>query len=187
MTSAQHWRNTAEGYGWISIALHWVSFVLVLFLLVEGAWMVTLTYYDPLYHTLPHWHKVAGVTIVLLTVVRLAWRLTNPRPALLPAPSWQHWSARLVHLAFYVALVALAVTGYVITTAKGKPIELFWGWQIPAWRSWPSDLQELHGFLHRWIAYGMAVLMVLHAGAALFHHFIQHDSTLRRMLRPPRH
>ena len=178
------WRNTRNSFGWASIALHWISLPLVLFLLVEGIYMVTLTYYDPLYTTLPHWHKVAGAAIVVLTVGRLLWNLLNPHPAPLPAPRWQQWSARLVHLAFYVLLLALGVTGYIFTTAKGKPIDLVFGWQIPALRSWPTDRAELAGALHRWIAYGVGALILLHSGAALYHHFIRHDATLQRMLTP---
>ena len=182
----QTWRNSTAGYGWTSIILHWLSFLIVLFLLVEGVYMVTLTYYDPLYHTLPHWHKVAGVIITLLTLGRLLWNQLNPHPALLPAPRWQQLAARLVHLAFYVALLALGVTGYVITTAKGKPIDLVAGLQIPALGSWPTATAELMGVLHRWIAYTVGGLILLHSGAALAHHFIQRDATLRRMLLPVR-
>jgi len=178
------WRNTRDRFGWTSILLHWISFLLVLFLLVEGIYMVTLTYYDPLYTTLPHWHNVAGVAIVLLTVGRLLWNRLNPLPAPLPAPRWQQWSARLVHLAFYLLLLALGLTGYVITTAKGKPIDMVFGWQIPALRSWPTDIAEAMGFLHRWVAYGLGALILLHSGAALLHHFVQHDTTLKRMLSP---
>ncbi len=186
MTTPALWRNTYEGYGWASIILHWLSFLLVLFLLVEGIYMVTLTYYDPLYHTLPHWHKVAGVVTLLLTVGRLFWNRLTPRPALLPAPRWQQMVARSVHWAFYGALLALGVTGYVITTAKGKPIELVGGLQIPALRSWPTDVAELTGSLHRWLAYSVGALTLLHGGAALQHHFFHRDATLRRMLRPAR-
>lgn len=181
-----YWRNTPTGFGWITIALHWLSFLLVLFLLVEGIYMVTLTYYDPLYNTLPHWHKVAGVLVLLLTLLRLLWRLTNPRPLPLPAPPWQQWSARLVHLSFYVLLLGLGVSGYIFTTAEDKPIPLFWGWQIPALKEWPSATADLAGVLHRWMAYGIGALMVLHSGAALFHHFVQRDETLLRILRPTR-
>lgn len=182
---AWQWRNTTAGYGWISIALHWISLPLVLFLLAEGIYMVTLTYYDPLYHTLPHWHKVAGVVISLITCFRLAWMGFNPRPELLAAPHWQQLAARLVHVAFYVALLALAVSGYCITTAKGQPIDLFAGWQIPSLGTLEPTTATLLGDAHRWLAYGVGALIVLHSGAALLHHFHRRDASLRRMLVPP--
>lgn len=181
-----HLRNTPEGYGWISIVLHWVSFLLVLLLLGGGVFMVTLSYYDPLYHTLPHWHKVAGVVVIALTALRLGWLWRNPRPHLLAAPRWQQWSARAMHWTLYGLLLALGVTGYVMTTAQGKPIELVAGVRIPALRTWPTSTAELHGLLHRWGAYGLGALVLLHSGAALLHHFGHRDATLRRMLKPPR-
>lgn len=180
------WLNSTDGYGWASILLHWVSFVLVLVLLASGVYMVTLSYYDPLYHRLPHWHKIAGVCITALTLFRLAWNLLNPHPLLLPAPRWQQISARSVHGLFYVLLFALGITGYVMTTAADKPLEWLFGWQIPALRTWPADIADTMGLLHEWIAYGVAVLILFHSTAALYHHFSRHDATLRRILKPPR-
>lgn len=180
------WRNHSRSYGWINIALHWLTLPLVLFLLGSGIYMVTLSYYDPLYHRLPYWHKLLGVLVTGLTLVRIVWRLVDVHPADLPAPQWQLWAGRLVHLAFYVALLGLGITGYIFVTAEGDPIELFAGLAIPAMGTWPSDVADACGWLHRWIAYGMGALILLHTGAALEHHFLQKDATLHRMLWPQR-
>lgn len=178
------WRNTTQGYGWISIVLHWVTLPPVLFLLGSGIYMVTLTYYDPLYHRLPHWHKLVGVATLLVTLLRLAWLATNPKPAVLALQHWQRQAAHLAHVTLYLALLALAATGYAITTAKGQSIALFWGLELPALGTLSPETTTLLGDAHRWIAYAMGVLILGHAGAALLHHFHYRDTTMKRMLWP---
>jgi cytochrome b561 len=180
------WRNSGSGYGWISILLHWGSLPLVLFLLGSGIYMVTLTYYDPLYHPLPQWHKEAGVVLTVLTVLRFLNLLIDAEPALLPMPAWQRHVARAVHGALYLCLALLIVSGYAMTTAEGQPIDFMGVLDIPAVSTWSATTVEWLGVAHRWVAYGMGGMIALHAAAALHHHFRLRDSTLRRMLFPPR-
>lgn len=178
------WKNTPAGFGWVSILLHWLSLPLVVFLLAEGIYMVTLTYYDSLYHTLPQWHKVAGVSVLLLTFLRIAWIITNPPPPVLAQQRWQQIAARLVHRLLYALLLVLGVTGYCFTTAEGHPIEVVAGLKIPALFTFSPASVTLLGAIHQGSAYAMGVLICLHAGAALQHHFLYRDNTLRRMLKP---
>lgn len=180
----QPWRNHPDGYGWISIFLHGLSALLALGLLAEGAYMVTLTYYDPLYHRLPHWHKVAGVNLLLLTLIRLLWLASGPRPALLPAPRWQQHLARLAHIGLYGLLFVPGLTGYLIATAKGQPLEGLPGLPLPALLPLSGETADRLGALHRWSAYALGALALLHAAAALWHQFVLRDGTLRRMLWP---
>lgn len=180
------WRNSDLGYGWASILLHWASLPLVLFLLASGVYMVTLSYYDPLYHPLPQWHKEAGVVLAFLTLIRLIKLPFDKRPALLAMPAWQHHVARAVHGLLYLGMILLMVSGYAITTAEGQGIDVFGVLSIPAVSTWSAATVEAVGVAHRWIAYGLGGLIVAHAGAALHHHFRLHDKTLLRMLRPQR-
>ena len=168
----------------IAAELHWLSLPLVVFLLLEGIYMVTLTYYDPLYHTLPQWHKVAGVSLLLLTLLRIVWIITNPAPAVLAQQRWQQLAARLVHRLLYGLLLLLGATGYCFTTAEGHPIEVVAGLKIPALFTLSPASVTLLGELHQWSAYALGGLICLHAGAALQHHFLYRDNTLKRMLKP---
>lgn len=182
------WRNQAQGYGAMSIGLHWLGALGVLSLFGLGLYMVQLTYYDPGYHRSLSWHKSLGICIALLWLWRLAWRFMSRQPAPVPMPSWQQHVSRGVHGILYLLPLLLFVTGYLISTAKGDPIAV-WGWvEVPAIEvpvlatlDLPSDWA---GDLHRWLAWGLIGLVVLHAMAALKHHWIDRDATLRRMLKP---
>lgn len=180
------WLNSSERYGWASIVLHWLSVPLVLFLLATGIYMVTLTYYNTLYHTLPQWHKVAGVLVAVLTLLRLSLMPVNPHPALLASSDWQKRAARTAHALLYAGLLVLIVTGYCMTTAEGHPISVFGILSVPAVTTWSPRTVTWLGGIHQWVAYGFGVLVCLHAAAALQHHFFLRDNTLRRMLYPQR-
>src|SRR5690554_7804149 len=73
-------KNTAHSYGWVSIAMHWITAVLVIGLFILGYWMLTLGYYDSWYRLGPWWHKSFGITLLVLTVIRLLWSLSNQKP-----------------------------------------------------------------------------------------------------------
>lgn len=180
------WRNSSESYGWASILLHWLSLPLVLFLLASGIYMVTLTYYDALYHTLPQWHKVAGVVLAALTLIRVGLMPVNPHPAMLPMARWQQIAARCAHGLLYIGMLTLIGTGYCITTAEGHPIHLVGEIRIPAVTTFAEDAVTWLGLTHQWTGYALGGLICVHAGAALQHHFILRDNTLRRMLYPQR-
>lgn len=180
------WRNSDVSYGWCSILLHWLSLPLVAFLLASGIYMVTLTYYDTLYHTLPQWHKVAGVALTLLTFLRLLWLAFNPHPALLPMPLWQRIAARAAHSLLYLLMLVLIVSGYCITTAEGHPIHVVGSLQVPAFTTWSAESVTWLGIVHQWSGYALGGVVCVHAGAALHHHLFLRDNTLRRMLYPLR-
>lgn len=178
------WRNTNNSFGWPSIFLHWLSALIVIFLLIEGLYMVTLTYYDALYHTLPQWHKLAGIGLFLLTIVRMIWVAINKSPVLLTTQTWQRLAAHVVHYLFYVTITIMIITGYFITTAEGHGIALFFGAEIPAITILSPELASLLGEIHEVTAFTLIALIFLHAAAAVQHHFYYHDKTLVRMLKP---
>lgn len=178
------WRNSDSGYGLASVGIHWVSVLLVFFLLATGLYMVRLTYYDTLYHTLPQWHKVAGILLAIVTLPRLLLLLLQPSPTLLPTPLWQQRMAHAVHHTMRVLLAIMLVTGYFVTTAEGQSITFWGGITVPALTRLAPDTSDLLGVIHRWSAYTLAGCVAAHAGAALYHHFFLRDKTLRRMLWP---
>ena len=91
--------------------------------------------------------------------------------------------ASITHLAMYGLITLICVSGYLISTAKGKGIEFFGWFEVPALLTPIENQADLAGLVHLWLAYMLAGFVVLHAAGALKHHFIDKDNTLKRMLR----
>jgi len=176
----QH-RNTKERYGFIAMLLHWGLAILIVGMFVLGSYMVELDYYDPWYKKAPDLHRSIGVIVAGLMIYRLFWRLTNTHPR----ESGEAWERRLaiwMHRLFYVLIAAIVVSGYLITTADGQPVVVFQLFDIPAAFTGFDRQEDIAGEIHEWLTDILIVLVSLHALAALKHHFINRDSTLRRML-----
>lgn len=174
-------KNTATRYGVVSIAIHWVSFLMVAGLFGVGVYMVELTYYDPLYHELPEWHKLLGVILGGLTLIRLVWICLSRPPRVLSEHRWQAVLAKLVHGLLYLILLLLAISGYLISTAKGTPLTSFDVQLLPALMKLAPNQVDLIGLIHLWVAWVLVGLVSVHALAAFKHHFINHDQTLTRI------
>ncbi|MGI9275621.1 MAG: cytochrome b [Endozoicomonas sp.] len=177
------WKNTITGYGRISIAVHWLSAITVFSLFGVGLYMMSLSYYDPLYRTLPWWHKSFGVTLFFLTVFRLVWKAVNPKPAALPEHDRQTvWLATLGHHLLYVLLLAIMISGYLISTADGRAVSVFDWFEIPALIAGLEGQADIAGEVHFYLAWSLVILAAGHALAALKHHVIDKDKTLTRMI-----
>lgn len=177
------WRNTRNSYGLVSISLHWLVALAVIGLFALGVWMVELTYYDPWYKTGPDLHRSVGITLFAVMLLRLAWRLLNPRPHPEGAPLEQRL-AGIVHSLLFVLLFLVMISGYLISTADGRAIDVFGLFSVPALISGREQQEDIAGLAHQILAYGLIALVTLHALAALKHHFIDRDQTLVRMLKP---
>ncbi len=180
-----HWKNTRNCYGWAFAFLHWLMVVWLLALIGLGLWMVSLDYYHPWYVRAPDWHRSLGVLLGVPLLVRLLWRWMNP-PPVLTGTATSRFLARWVHRLFYVLMFFLILSGYLITTARGASVEVFDWFEIPAWffgsAFLPAEnLEDQAGWWHRWLAYGLVGLIVLHAAAALWHHFVLGDGSLWRI------
>lgn len=176
-----NWRNTDTRYGAVSIGLHWLIAAAAVGLFALGAWMVELTYYDPWYQRAPQLHKSIGVLLFGVVLARLAWRHVNPHPRPL-GTALQHRIAVGVHRLLDGLLFALAVSGYLISTADGRPIGVFELFSVPATLSGLEHQADIAGWVHKLLAYALLGVTALHAGAAIKHHFVDRDNTLRRML-----
>lgn len=176
-------RNSNSAYGWLAIALHWLMALMIFGLFGLGLYMVELTYYDAWYKGSLDLHKSVGLVVALLLLLRIVWRWRNPAPAALPGPRWEQRAAHGAHLLLYGLMVLLVVSGYLISTADGRAIEVF-GWvSVPA-LPWAVDKQEdIAGEIHEILAWSLMALVALHLLAALKHHFINKDRTLTRMLK----
>ncbi|WP_313448546.1 cytochrome b [Pseudescherichia sp.] len=176
-------RNSARRYGAVSIALHWLVALVVYGMFALGLWMVTLSYYDGWYHQAPELHKSIGVLLMMGLVVRLIWRHLSPPPKALASYSrLTHVAAIGAHIILYALLFAIVISGYLISTADGQPISVFGLFEVPATLTDAGAQADLAGTLHLWLAWSVVILSVLHALAALKHHFIDKDDTLKRML-----
>ncbi len=176
-------RNTSKRYGAVSIALHWLMAITIVSLFGLGLWMEGLSYYDPWYRQGPLIHKSVGLILLAAFLFRLLWRLSNVRPAdeatLKP---WEKSSAHLVHWLLYVLMLGTMIAGYLISTADGRSISVFNWFEVPALISDLPKQEDLAGEAHEILAWALILVAALHALAALKHHFIHRDNTLKKML-----
>lgn len=176
-------RNDATGYGSVARALHWLAAVCVI-----AAWVLGVLLDD-----LPKRiegralfvHETVGLALLAIVLVRLGWRLGgNPPPPPLPGPlaRWSQPVAHGLHWLLYALLIAVPVIGIVLTFARGQSLPLFGLAEIAS--PWPRDralARSIKG-VHELAAHLTIVLATVHAAAALVHHYLLRDDTLRRML-----
>ncbi|MBE0493481.1 MAG: cytochrome b [Thiomicrospira sp.] len=175
--------NQANQYGVVQIALHWLIALTIFGLFGLGLWMVELTYYSSWYLTAPDIHRSIGVIVVSLMILRLLWRLANPKVVPLAThKTWERKLAHVTHALMYVLILLLGISGYMITTAKGQALQVFDWFSIPAISFGIEYQEDIAGDLHEIFAWSLIGLAVLHIAGALKHHFVVRDNTLKRML-----
>lgn len=175
MTVSRQYTGTAK-------TLHWVIAILILGLLGLGFYMQGLPL-SPSKLKLYSWHKWAGVTTFLLVVLRLAWRAGNPPPAL-PAhmPRLHQLAAHAGHFALYVLMLAIPLSGWLMSSAKGFQTVWFGVLPIPDLLGRDKALGDLLLTTHLGLNLALIAVLLGHVGAALKHHFIDRDDILTRML-----
>jgi cytochrome b561 len=167
----------------VAVVIHWLMALAIPGLFGLGLWMVDLTYYDAWYKRAPEIHKGIGIFLFLVLVFRLLWRTVNPMPR--PEPdlsTFERRASKAVHFALYLLLFAVMTSGYLISTADGRPINVFGLFQVPATIAGLPNQADLAGQTHLILAVTLVSLAGVHALAALKHHFIDRDRTLTRML-----
>ncbi len=172
-------------YTTTAIALHWVLAVALVALFGFG-WYMTDLPFSPQRLKFYNWHKWAGVSILLLSLLRLLWRLTH-RPPTLPAamarsmPAWQKMAHHATHLLLYGLFFAVPLIGWAYSSAAGFPIVFLGLLQLPDWVPVSKSLAEAIKPWHQISASTLAVLVLLHTAAALKHHWVDRDDLLGRM------
>ncbi|TXI20027.1 MAG: cytochrome b [Roseateles sp.] len=172
--------NTADRYTPLAILLHWLLALAIVGAFGVGLYMADLPF-SPLRLKLYNWHKWAGVTILALSALRLLWRLTHRPPADPPMPAWQARAAHATHALLYVAFFAVPLSGWAMSSALGYPIVWFGVLPLPDLLPKNPELGEVLEEVHELLAWGLALLVLAHIGAALKHHFIDRDGLLKRM------
>lgn len=176
------WRNSTERYGAISIGLHWL--MLLLFLAVYACAELNELFPKGSYwrETIRTWHNLLGLCVFLLAWLRLALNSAFAAPPIVPEPpQWQYRAARLVHVALYALMLLTPLIGWLVLSAKGKPV-MFFGLQLPALVGESKGLGKFFKEIHEFAGTAGYFLIGMHAAAALYHHYAVGDNTLRRML-----
>ncbi len=175
--------NSASRYGLVSVLLHWLVALAVFGLFGLGLWMVGLDYYSSWYRTAPDLHKSVGILLFAVMLLRLGWRLVAAQPAALASHDrLTRLAAKAGHALLYLLLFVLMGSGYLISTADGRPIEVFGLFSVPATLTGLPRQEDLAGQVHEYLAWGLMALVAVHALAALKHHWLDRDATLLRML-----
>ncbi len=171
--------NTDKRYGAVARFLHGIIFILVLLMIVGGFFLdeVPKEYKGVIYNL----HKLTGLAILLLMLIRLCWSLVNIKPAVLPnTPPWQHKAERIVHGCLYLFIIAMPLVGWIGSSAAGKPPHLGdLSLGLPVTEN--KELAETLFESHELIAFVIIFLVSVHVVAALYHHFFKKDDILRRM------
>ncbi len=177
--------NTATNYGLISIVLHWITALTIIGLFGLGFWMVELGYYDSYYRAAPALHKSIGLTFALIFLLRLFWRIYQLKPTPLASHSQLEKRAALwVHRTLYLLIFITMLSGYFISTADNRGIEVFGLITIPSMGAFVDNQEDLAGVIHKYVAYLVVAIATIHALAAIKHHLIDKDKTMLRIIKP---
>ena len=179
---AIRWKNSPSDWGAMARAFHWIIALLIIVQMVLGKVAEEMAL-SPTKIDLFVWHKSIGVTLLLLVVLRLAWRVGNPAPS--PAAGVSKIETRLAfagHSLLYLLMIAVPVTGWLASDASIVPLRIFWLIPAPDLIATDRDFSDIAGEVHEGLSTALAVIALGHIAAALRHHFWLRDATLSRML-----
>lgn len=175
--------NSAHRYGALPKTFHWLTVGLVLLGWLLGTFGDDLPS-APARATGLVVHISAGLWVLMLLIARLAWRLADAPPAAETTPlgRWGDRAGKLIHLALYGLLAVIPVLGIIVQFGRGNALPIFGLFEIAS--PWPADRAFAHSVkdIHGTLADIIMVLALFHAAAALLHHYVFRDRTLRRML-----
>ncbi|HSP25382.1 MAG TPA: cytochrome b [Saliniramus sp.] len=169
-------------YSTLQIAIHWITAVIIIGMIPVGLTMTRLgpgTTTNLLYEL----HKSFGLIVIALAVIRIVVRLsTGVPPIVRTIPAWQRVAARATHFALYALIVLVPLFGWIATSTCCAPVNLFWTISVTLPFEGGMEASKPIFLVHRILAISLAAILLLHAGAALRHHYLIKDDTLRKML-----
>jgi cytochrome b561 len=174
-------RSTAIRWGAVTRLFHWGMLLGFIGIISVGVYMTDLPM-SPQKLKVYALHKSIGLSLLGLAALRLLWRLGDRRPAPAPMPAWQERAASATHVALYLLMFAIPLSGWLYNSAAGFPLQWFRLVNLPALTAADPGLKA---FAHTAHVLGVLLLVAvaaLHAAAALKHHFIDRDRTLTAML-----
>ena len=169
-----------ERYTAVAIAIHWLAAALIVSTVIIGVSMVDMPV-SPARLKIYSYHKWIGILILLLSAVRLGWRLTHRPPPNPDAVAWRRSAAHLTHGALYVLFFAIPLAGWALTSASGFPVVVFGVLPLPDFVPVDKALAALLKPWHRGLAFALGGLVTVHVLAAVTHRFIDGHAVLQRM------
>ena len=173
-------KNSNNGYGSVAKLFHWLMFLLLLGAIIGGNVESAMADGQEKYEMILL-HKSFGSLILFLLLARLAWRLLNAQPEQISGPAWQQKAASVVHWLLYLLMFAQPMSGVLMSQSAGYPVAVFGAFTLP---TLVEESQSLNGVFHEmheivWLLLSAAIL--IHVAAALKHHFVNKDASLRRI------
>jgi cytochrome b561 len=172
---------SAEVYSLPARLAHWLTAAFVVLAFFVGLTMLRVGQ-GSLQDQLFDWHRSFGATIFALAALRLLWRLRHPAPPLPEMPGWMRAAAWLSHRLLYAFMLALPLLGWLGSSAFGAPVHIYGLFDLPPLVKPDRPLADVVLAIHRYGAFALAALVVLHVGAALYHLLVRRDGVFRRMI-----
>ena len=175
-------KKTVDRYHLASISMHWLMLALFIGVYASIELRVLFEKGTPSRESMKSLHFMLGLLVLGFVALRLLMRAKYPAPGIVPAPTlWQDRAAKLAHLMLYGLMIGMPILGWLALSAAGKPIPFF-GLELPALIGKNKELAGQIKEVHEFIGTAGYFLIGAHTAAALFHHYIQRDNTLLRML-----
>lgn len=177
-------RDTSTSYGLITVVFHWLSAIGLLVVMGLGAYVVYYGYSSGNFLQHAHLHYGLGILLLFIISLRLLWRLSSRTPVSHTRNAFIRINITLIKYSLYALAFTVIISGYLICTSEGQSINVLGIVEIPSLMLLETEKLNIAGLTHKYLAWVFFSLIVLHAVAALVHHFILKDDTLRRMLKP---
>ncbi len=167
-------------YSTVAIWLHWIIAALIIVNLVLGLYHEDFD--KPVRAWMMFFHRSIGISVLVLSLARLAWRLGHRPPAFDPVlKKWEIGLATFIHWLFYALLIAIPLTGWALSTVKGKPFSYFGLFEVPPLPFRGEGPHDLFEEAHEILGKAMIGVILLHVAGALKHHFEGHRHLIGRM------
>jgi len=175
-------RNSSTDYGLVSKSLHWLIAVIMIALIGVGWYMVRLSDEDVWYWRLLDLHEAVGLSLFILFPLKLGWMVLSPNPEYVPTLAvWERRVAAVVRWLFMLAILVIPLSGFFYVASNGEAVSLYDLITIPDIGGLTKETRDWLSDTHYYASYGCAALILVHLLAALKHHFIDLNNSLRRI------